>query len=70
MTYEQALWSKEQGFWDGQKPRIEDRALTREGGIAVLTYRMTGRKRPVRCKSTYARACGSWMLVEHHQSAV
>ena len=69
MTHEQTLWTREQGFWDQTRPRIDERRITRDGGLAVLSYRITDRLRAVRCRSTYARACGSWMLVEHRQSA-
>ena len=68
MTPEQTLWTKEQGFWDASRPRLDDRSLTRDGGIAVLSYRIAGTARPVRCTSTYARACGHWLLVEHRQA--
>jgi hypothetical protein len=69
MTQEQILWSKEHRFWQGSRPRIAERSLVREGSLAVLSYRVTGALRSVRCTSTYARTCGSWMLLEHHQSA-
>jgi hypothetical protein len=69
MTAEDVLWSREQGFWAATRPRIDDRRITREGPLAVLTYRVTTPARPLRCRSTYARSCGSWLLVEHRQSA-
>lgn len=69
MNVEQALWSKEDAFWSSAHPRIDDRLIEREGPLAVLSYRVTGRDRALRCRSTYARACGSWMLLEHRQTA-
>ena len=69
MTPEHALWAKEQGFWQTDRPRLDDRRMTREAGFAVLSYRIAGPGRAVRCTSTYARACGHWMLVEHRQAA-
>ncbi len=70
MTQEQTLWLQEQNFWDRDtQPRIDDRHMSEDNGIAVLSYRVTGVSRILRCRSTYARACGSWMLLEHQQTA-
>jgi hypothetical protein len=70
MTQEQTLWLQEQNFWDRDtRPRIDDRHITEDNGIAVLSYRVTGNSRVLRCRSTYARACGAWMLLEHQQTA-
>jgi hypothetical protein len=69
MTSEQDLWTTETGLWPDARPRLTERHLTRSPGLAVLSYRIAGAAPPVRCISTYARACGDWMLVEHRQSA-
>ena len=70
MTQEQALWNQEREFWDrATQPRIDDEKLPEDNGIAVLSYRVTGDRRILRCRSTYARACGAWMLLEHQQTA-
>ena len=69
MTRQQALWVHEQTFWNrGIQPRIDDRSLTEENGVAILSYRVIGKHRVVRCRSTYAQACGAWMLLEHRQT--
>lgn len=69
MTPEQALWTREQQFWLRSAPRMDDRQIARKDGLAVLTYRVIGKDRSLRCRSTYARACGSWLLLEHRQLA-
>ncbi|MCR8725286.1 hypothetical protein [Frigidibacter sp. ROC022] len=68
MLHDQTLWMKENRFWDRDAPpRIDDRRMLHKDGVAVLSYRVTGKTRALHCRSTYARACGSWMLIEHRQ---
>lgn len=69
MTQDQTLWMKENRFWDREAPpRIDRRRMQHKDGVAVLSYRVIGKTRSLLCRSTYARACGSWLLLEHRQS--
>jgi hypothetical protein len=43
--------------------------VTRTGRLAVLSYRVTQASRRLTCRSTYLRACGTWLLLEHRQTA-
>lgn len=71
MTPEQSLWQREREFWDHEPDdRVDDVSMTREDGHAVVRYRVTGGSGVLRCESTYERACGAWMLLEHRQSAI
>jgi hypothetical protein len=69
MTAEDVLWSREQGFWDPGTPCLDERRVTRTGRLAVLSYRVTQASRRLTCRSTYLRACGTWLLLEHRQTA-
>lgn len=58
--------------WDSV--RITDRRMAEQGDIVVLAYRAQARRggtrRDVLCSSTWLRAGGDWLMVQHQQTLV